>query len=293
MFPSILSTFNRPTTTDRLNSPSHSALHNTVSSALGQVEAFLGKEGASSTVGTLIYDVRSPDSGGGGHVQTAVKGGTGQTTFIKGDILVAQSASVLSKLAVGVDGQALVANSSMTSGVNWATAGIKQVNVASVITFIYNATSVLQTSLISAIIPGSTLGTSGVIRATAYVNRYTGGVGGPTSVLVSAHYGGNTIASVMIRSATTTAGLPPIRGKIEYSLFANNSNSLQRGILNVNLFAERTDPVTGSIVGITAYDMSTSSVESSANQSFGITGKGGGADSTSLIIDASTIEKIV
>lgn len=120
MFPSILNTFNRPTPSDRLDSPSHSALHNTVSSALGQVEAFIGVEGASSTIGTLIYDVRSPGSNGGGHVQTANKGGTGQTSYNKGDVLVAQSSSVLTKILVGSDGFVLTADSSQATGIKWA-----------------------------------------------------------------------------------------------------------------------------------------------------------------------------
>jgi hypothetical protein len=120
LFPSTLSTFSRPTTTSKLNNPSHSALHNTVSSALGQVEAVIGLADSGSVLGTIIGDLRSPGSAGGGHVQTAVKGGTGQTTFTKGDILVAQSSSVLTKLAVGADGLALVANSSVAAGVNWA-----------------------------------------------------------------------------------------------------------------------------------------------------------------------------
>jgi len=118
-FPSVLNTFNRPATTDRLNSPSHSALHNTVSSALGQVEAVIGVDGASSVVGTMMYDLRSPASGGGGHVQVVNKGGTGQTSYTKGDILVAQSSSVLSKLAVGGAGQVLISDSGVATGVSW------------------------------------------------------------------------------------------------------------------------------------------------------------------------------
>src|SRR3990167_166558 len=100
MFPSVLSTFNKPTTTDKLNSPSHSALHNTVSSAVGQIEAVIGVDGANSVLGTIMSDLRNPDSSGGGHVQTANKGGTGQTAYTKGDILVASSSSVLTKLAI-------------------------------------------------------------------------------------------------------------------------------------------------------------------------------------------------
>lgn len=122
-YPSTYSSFNRPTASDRLNSPSHSALHNTVSSAVGQIEQTIGLS-ASSLIGTLYYDIRSPNSNGGGHVQTANKGGTGQTTFTKGDLLVATSSSVLSKLTVGANNQILIANSGAAAGVNWGSGGI-------------------------------------------------------------------------------------------------------------------------------------------------------------------------
>jgi len=119
-FPSVLNSFTRPTSTDRLNSPSHSALHNTVSSALGQVEAVIGVDGANSVVGTLMYNVRSPASDGGGHVQVANKGGTGQTSYTKGDILVAQSSSVLTKLAISAtDGQVITSDSTAATGISW------------------------------------------------------------------------------------------------------------------------------------------------------------------------------
>lgn len=119
MFPSTLSTFPRPTPTNRLDNPSHSALHNTVSSAVGQIEAVIGVEGANSVVGTIMYDIQSPASDGGGHVQTANKGGTGQTSYSKGDLLVATSSSVLTKLAVGPDGTVPVANASAPAGIQW------------------------------------------------------------------------------------------------------------------------------------------------------------------------------
>jgi hypothetical protein len=116
-FPSILSTFSQTNTTSKLNSPSHSGLHNTISSTLGQVEAVIGTDAL--VLGTIIGDLRSTGSAGGGHVQTAVKGGTGQTTFTKGDILVAQSSSVLSKLAIGTDGSYLMVDSTQSSGIIW------------------------------------------------------------------------------------------------------------------------------------------------------------------------------
>lgn len=120
-FPSTISGFNYPATTDKLNLPSHSALHNAVSSVLGQVQTVIGLDGSSSVLGTIIGDLRSPGSNGGGHVQTANKGGTGQTSYTKGDLLAASSSSVLSKVAIGADNTVLTADGTQTSGVRWAT----------------------------------------------------------------------------------------------------------------------------------------------------------------------------
>ena len=117
-FPSIITSFSYPQPTDKLNSPSHSALENTQSSAIGQLQTFIGTD--SSAMGTLTYDIRSTDSNGGGHIQSANKGGTGQTTFTKGDILVATSSSVITKFAIGPDNKVLTSDSTQAAGVRWA-----------------------------------------------------------------------------------------------------------------------------------------------------------------------------
>lgn len=77
------------------------------------IQSFVGTQ--SSTFG-MTYDLRSPNSNGGGHVQSADKGGTGQISYTKGDILVAQSASALGKLAAGPDGYVPSYDSTQTSG---------------------------------------------------------------------------------------------------------------------------------------------------------------------------------
>lgn len=173
-FPSTLSSFNRPNSTDRLNNPSHSALHNTVSSALGQVEAVIGVDGASSVVGTMMYDLRSPASGGGGHVQWANKGGTGQTSYTKGDILVAQSSSVLTKLAVGADGTFLSANSNGATGVTWGTVtsvvGIPTVKITTV-SSVWTKPSLMTYAVIEVVGSGGGGNAGGA-------NTYAGGGGG-------------------------------------------------------------------------------------------------------------------
>ncbi len=116
-YPSLLSVISNPQATDRLNSPSHSSIHQAENTAITEIETFVGT--ISSTPGTLIYDIRSANSNGGGHVQTAALGGTGQTAFIKGDVLIASGSSVLTKLAVGTAGQVLTVNSGAATGVSW------------------------------------------------------------------------------------------------------------------------------------------------------------------------------
>lgn len=286
-YPSTISTFTNPLSSDRLNNPAHSAIETAQNTGLKQVQTFLGVEGPSSTLGTLIYDVRSPGSDGGGHVQTAVKGGTGQTTFTKGDILIAQSASVLAKLAVGLDTQILAANSSVGAGVNWVNpTNNRVISSASVI----GVTAGVETSVANGTVVGSTLGTANALRATVMVNRWNTRNG--SSVLVRGVYGGGTVASVMFNSPADMSAALPISGNIVFTLIANNNVALQRGVLQVNLAQTKQVPDTIPSVMINLYNANTSSINSSANQPFGITvNMSNGNDA--FTTDGSIIEKII
>ncbi len=116
-YPSILSTYTDPSPNDRLSTTPHSSIETAQNTGLREIQAFVGT--LSSNVGTLVYDIRGANSDGGGHVQTADKGGTGQTSYTKGNVLVATGATALTKLAVGNDGDILTADSSVASGVKW------------------------------------------------------------------------------------------------------------------------------------------------------------------------------
>ena len=286
LFPSVLSIFNQTNPTDLLSSPSHSALHDTVSSAVGQIEAVVGVDGANSILGTVMSDLRNPDSGGGGHVQTANKGGTGQTAYTKGDILVATSASVLSKLAIGVDGQAVVADSSVASGVKWGTAGNKVTVVSSVVSL--RSPSSVETTLFSVNVVGSTLGTSGAIRFKSYIDFVTLGA---SSTMATIKYGGGPIASVFIAPPSARDS---VAGVLEGVLMATGSATAQRATMFLQAATIFPDLVGVSSVW-TGIVSRTSSVESSADQTLAVTLTpiNSPTANTSFDVEGTVVEKIV
>jgi len=227
MFPSTISTFNIVSASDRLNSPSHSALHNSVSSVLTQVQTVIGVEGANSVVGSLNYLIKSPASDGGGHIQTANKGGTGITSYSKGDLLVATSSSVISKLVVGVDGQTIISDSSVASGIKWGIPpGIKLGTRAITSTL----SNVLSGSIFSVNVPASTVGTTNAIRAKAYITQFTGD-SASASVLLSAVYGNTQVGSILYNQGTGASMI----GFLECTLVGNNADNSQQGTLVLNI----------------------------------------------------------
>lgn len=258
MYPSVIQTFSYPTPSDRLNNPSHSALHNTTSSTIGQMQTFIGTE--SSFVGTLMYDIRSPLSNGGGHIQAVNKGGTGQTSYAKGDLLIASSASVLSKFAVSsTAGEVLTADPNQAVGVKWSPIALNKVaiNTSSVIV----SGSILQT-LYAASVAGSTLGTNSAIKFSGALQK----IGHQNDFTLALIYGNNTLATTTVVSVD---GASVMTGEITGTIAAVNNSSVQQvGYFNLNALNSRAGN-TGPIVH--AFQSGTSSVNSSAPQELRIT----------------------
>lgn len=288
-YPSTFSSFNRPQANDRLNSPSHSALHNTVSSAVGQLEAVIGLEGSSSAVGTINYDLRSPASGGGGHIQTANKGGTGQTMYAKGDLLVGQSSSVLTKLSAGNDNQVLLADSAAATGIKWGqltSANKVAINTSSVLSF----PDATPTVLFAASVAGSILGSNNAIKFTGALQNF----GSNATLDIVASYGNNTAVTLQLGGGSIIGTGPgSIAGTLTGMITANGSTSSQLSYMMLNVGQRRFVPLGNlQIVGATSFG--TSSTLSDAPQSLVITSSFVSTQTgNSILTGMFVVEKVV
>jgi hypothetical protein len=288
-YPSTITTFITPLAGDTLNSPSHSSIEAAQNTGLTELQTYIGANtGASaSIVGTLLYDIKAPDSDGGGHVQSGSKGGTGQTIFTKGDILVAPNSSTLSKLAVGSNNQYPIADTSEATGIKWGSP-IRLGAAASVVTVTGNTD---ETTLFSVTVPTSVLSTANAVRATAYISAYTVAAA-VDNLTLRATYGNNTIASVVLTASN--ASTPSIAGKIVFDLFGNADSSTQRGVVLVELKADRLNPLQNSVLGVDAFRRGTASVNSMSNQAIAVTAQWAASMVGSrLDMDSYVVEKIL
>lgn len=290
MYPSTLSSFTDPQANDKLNAPSHSAIERAQNAGIEAIEGFVGT--LSSTAGTLIYDVRATASDGGGHVQSANKGGTGQTSYTKGDLLVATSSSVLSKLAVGTDRFFLTADSTQAAGVKWANSGSKVQVVSSQLGVSGVST---ETVIFAASILGSVLGTNNAIKYTAAISQLS--LAAARSVEFRVKYGNNTISNVGGGSANASAALD-MNGRIEGIIIGNGATNAQKIQTNYVLAdssgnSETTGNADIDITKFIGTDYRTSSVLSDATQNLIITAQMGGANSFGSVVGQFiVIEKI-
>lgn len=286
-FPSVIATLSNPQATDKLNNPSHSALHQSENAEIVQIERFIGTN--ASAVGTLTYDMRSPLSNGGGHIQTAVTGGTGQTTFNKGDLLVATSSSVLSKLAVSsVAGYVFTVDPNTATGVKWAP-GTVATNITAQVTAVSRtagAASALSVFFATSVL-GSTLGTNGAVRYTAYFDSFGKTLSNTFTLKVL--YGGNTVANHVVPSSPSIVGQ---QGVVQGYIVANSSIASQIG---TGTFVLGTNNTGANLIFPTYLQSGAnpSSVESSATQNLIITGQYSASDPVNSVLGGLFIvEKI-
>lgn len=287
-YPSVIATLTNPAATNRLNAPSHSSIHGAVNDEVTQVETFVGT--LSSAVGTLVYDIRAAASNGGGHVQTANKGGTGQTAFTKGDLLVAQSSSVLTKLAVsGNTGDILSVDSNQAVGIKWIAAGsANNIYTGSSVVTIAGGQGSVETVLFAASIVGSTLGTVKAIHYTGFIDTFNTLANKTFTIKVK--YGNNTVNSFAISAGVTNT--QSLSGYFD-GFVVNKSVSSQVGNLKGSLGLINSSANTASSIISLYSGLSTASIESSQNQDLIITGQfNDGTQSNSVLTGIFVVEKI-
>lgn len=292
-YPSVISTLSNPQPTDRLNSPSHSSLHQAENTAIGEIETFVGT--LSSTQGTLVYDIRSPLSNGGGHVQTANKGGTGQTSYNKGDILVASSSSVLTKLAASPSvGAVLTADPSQAVGLYWGAAQAStKIKTSPSLVSVSNGLSSVQTVYFAASIFSSTFGTSNAVRFTGNINTFT--KNNSSQWNASVVLGNNYLGNINYPNVNGNTSITAASGVIDGMIIGNGVSS-QLSVFKMTLF----QPTNGGqqldnrLLGGFAYVSGVSSVESGISQDLVIKGSFQGTPVTGnqIITDIMVVEQI-
>jgi hypothetical protein len=204
-------------------------------------------------------------------------------------LLVAQSATVIAKLAVGPDGAGLVTDSSVAAGVKWGTPGGTKL-AASGSTF--SLMDGVEQSIFGVTIPGSLLGTSNVVRSKVFLRNYN--IVNGNNMLFKGLFGGNVVASVIVAPTATPAPNTSISGTLEYTLIGSGTNT-QKAIMELKMSGEN-QTYAASVQTIFKYFSATSSVQTSPSQTFGIVSSVKGTSDTSSLfarVEGYTVEKIV
>ncbi len=149
-----------------------------------------------TTVGTIGTGVWQGTAVAGGF------GGTNQTTYTKGDLLVTPGSTTINKLAVGTDGFLLTADAASTNGVKWAAAGVAAAGTLTGATLAANvlASSLTSVGTLSSLNLGGALTYGGV----TFANSVTGSGSLPGSI--SPTFTGTLNAAVFVNSGNASLG---------------------------------------------------------------------------------------
>ena len=297
-YPSVITSFTNPQPTDRLNSPSHSSIETAQNTGLTELQTFVGT--LASTAGTLIYDIRAAASNGGGHVQAENKGGTGQTSYTKGNILVATSSSVLAKLAVGNNGEFLTADDTQNGGVRWAAASPFIGLVTTQSSFIGGTSfiGVVETTVYSSVLSAGFFGTNTGLRVRGnFQIKQT--VADGNAATANVKYNGSVVAQIDLGHAAIGGNGTSIdyKGSWNSVILNNNNIAAQRSLSDTSAILAGDISVRASVAGQTISEVRTSvvnaAVDTASAVTLAITYRASVPSSVGWISDGLTVEKII
>ena len=263
-------------------------------------EATLAEQGsATATGGTgarlvpAVANLVKTSSGAGDENKMAVLNASGQfadgfinaadfttksTLTAKGSIYGASAASTPAELAVGTNGQVLVAASGEATGLNWKNATKL---VTTVLTPVTVSNTTTETDLVSVSIPANTLGTTGAINAYVYISAAAWTTGDGATLTLRLKYGATTIASAVITKNTSGRALSGLGGAIQLNLIANASTSAQIGSIDCRLIQTRafdTDPSPARYAIMGGHDQGTAAEDSTGALTMALSAQWSAAD---------------
>jgi hypothetical protein len=169
----------------------------------------IGSTNVQSAIEEVSTECRNVNNVASG-ILDEIYGGTGFNSYTKGDLLAASGSTGLSKLPVGTNGQALIADSAETAGIKWAT-------IASGTVLSVNATAPLF------VVSGSTtphITISGATTSTVGAVQLTDSVSTTSSTLAA------TATAVKNAYDLANAALPKAGGTITGELLFGTTGSL-------------------------------------------------------------------
>lgn len=149
----------------------------------------------------------------------------------KGDLLAAQAAGSWSRLAVGVDGANLVADSGAPEGVSWKAGVIQRTT-----TLVSVASSVTETTAVSFPVGAGNLGTNRMLRLTVFGDYLSNGSGTSTLTL-RVKYGATTLWGDVTAANAVDADVRPMRMQFELAALGSATSQRLQGLVlmgNVN-----------------------------------------------------------
>ena len=211
--------------------------------------------------GTLTNCTGLPIDGGTTGTLPATRGGTGQSTFTKGDILVATDASTLTKLAVGTNTYVLAANSAVAAGVEWVapspintiTVGSTTVGSGTTTRVLYNNAGTLGEYVVSG---------SGNVAMTTSPSFTTPALGTPSAGVLTSCTGlpvatgisglGTGVATALAINVGSAGAFVTFNGALGTPSSGTVTNLTGTASININGTVGATTPTTGVFTTLVA-----------------------------------------